>query len=130
MPFTHHNDPFPRAVDPGLARDSAVDLPVAMLMDLDDTIVSYSTYAGPCWKRVCYNVADRIEGVGGEELYRTLAEARTWFWADPIGIGRTARTCRSRFSASSTMAFAVLALKTGNWLERSQNRTNVNAERR
>lgn len=83
MPFPHHNDPFPRAVDPGLARDSAVDLPVAMLMDLDDTIVSYSTYAGPCWKRVCYDVAARIEGVGGEELYRTLAEARTWFWADP-----------------------------------------------
>ena len=83
MTFPHHDDHFPRAVDPGLARDSVMDLPVAMLMDLDDTIVSYSTYAGPCWKRVCCNVADRIEGVGGEELYRTLAESRTWFWADP-----------------------------------------------
>lgn len=60
-----------------------MDLPVAMLMDLDDTIVSYSTYAGPCWKRVCCNAAGRIEGVGAEELDRTLTEARTWFWADP-----------------------------------------------
>ena len=83
MRFSHNDDHFPRAVDRGLARDSVLDLPVAMLMDLDDTIVSYSTYAGPCWKRVCYNAADRIEGVGGAELYRTLAEARTWFWADP-----------------------------------------------
>ena len=58
-------------------------LPVAMLVDLDDTIVSYSTYAGPCWKRVCYDTAGRIDGVDAESLYTTLTAARTWFWADP-----------------------------------------------
>ncbi len=81
--------PFPAgsgagaADDSTLTRESALDLPAAMLMDLDDTIVSYSTYAGPCWKRVCCDAAGGIEGVGAEDLYRTLTEARTWFWADP-----------------------------------------------
>ena len=68
---------------PALESDSVLNLPVAMLMDLDDTIVSYSTYAGPCWKRVCHDAAGRIDGIDAETLYRTLAEARTWFWADP-----------------------------------------------
>lgn len=58
-------------------------LPVAILMDLDDTIVSYSTYAGPCWKRVCCDAAGRIDGVDAEELYTTLTAAKTWFWSDP-----------------------------------------------
>ena len=60
-----------------------MNLPVAMLLDLDDTIVSYSTYAGPCWKRVCYDAAGRIDAADGEELYRALTESRTWFWGDP-----------------------------------------------
>ncbi|MDE2998113.1 MAG: HAD family hydrolase [Gemmatimonadota bacterium] len=60
-----------------------MNLPVAILIDLDDTIVSYSTYAGPCWKRACYDAAGRIDGADAEELYRTLTEAKTWFWADP-----------------------------------------------
>ena len=54
LPFT------PGAADEStLTRDTAMDLPVAMLMDLDDTIVSYSTYAGPCWQRVCHDAAGR-----------------------------------------------------------------------
>lgn len=60
-----------------------MDLPVAMLMDLDDTVVSYSTYAGPCWKRVCCDSAGGIDGVDAETLYSTLTEVRTWFWSDP-----------------------------------------------
>ncbi len=66
-----------------LTGDSVLKLPVAILMDLDDTIVSFSTYAGPCWKRVCRDTSGRIAGVGTEDLYRTLTEARMWFWADP-----------------------------------------------
>ena len=58
-------------------------LPAAMLMDLDDTIVSYSTYAGPCWKRVCEEAACGIPGADANELLRALNEARTWFWGDP-----------------------------------------------
>ncbi len=66
-----------------IARDSVLHLPVAILIDLDDTIVSYSTYAEPCWKRVCDRAAGRIDGANADELYRTLTEARTWFWGDP-----------------------------------------------
>ncbi len=58
-------------------------LPGAMLIDLDDTIISYSTYAEPCWKRVSDQAASQIDGTSAEELYRTLNEARTWFWGDP-----------------------------------------------
>ena len=63
--------------------ESVLRLPVAMLIDLDDTIISYSTYAEPCWKRVCHQAAGRIDRANAEELYRTLTEIRTWFWADP-----------------------------------------------
>ena len=66
-----------------IERGSALRLPAAMLMDLDDTIVSYSTHAGPCWTRVCDEAAGGIDGVDADTLYRTLTEARTWFWADP-----------------------------------------------
>lgn len=59
------------------------DLPEAMLVDLDDTIISYSTYAEPCWAAACRRFAGHVDGCTADELYNTLCETRTWFWGDP-----------------------------------------------
>lgn len=61
----------------------AESLPKAILLDLDDTILTFSAGADPCWRKVCRKFAPRMEGVMPEELFRAIKESRTWFWSDP-----------------------------------------------
>lgn len=58
------------------------NLPGAMLLDLDDTILAFSASAGPCWRSVCERFAPRVDGVTAEALLSAIDEARGWFWAD------------------------------------------------
>ena len=58
-------------------------LPKAMLLDLDDTILTLSANADPCWQRVCERYAPRIEGLSPEKLFAAIKERRDWFWGDP-----------------------------------------------
>jgi putative hydrolase of the HAD superfamily len=59
------------------------DLPKAILLDLDDTILDFSAGAGRCWQRVCERFAPRFEGLKPAALLAAIEERRLWFWADP-----------------------------------------------
>ena len=56
--------------------------PKAVLVDLDDTILSFRAGAGPCWERVCATYAPRLD-LSAEALLDAIDERRTWFWSDP-----------------------------------------------
>ena len=59
-------------------------LPKAMLLDLDDTIISFSSHADACWRATSERFASQVDGrVTPETLYTTIQESRRWFWADP-----------------------------------------------
>ena len=60
-----------------------IDLPKAMLIDLDDTIISYSTHSEPCWKAACDRFAPCAPGLSPQDLYATVRDTRIWFWSDP-----------------------------------------------
>jgi putative hydrolase of the HAD superfamily len=59
------------------------DLPRAILLDLDDTIVDLSGSADRCWQSVCERFAPRIEGLAPATLLAAIAQGRLWFWDDP-----------------------------------------------
>jgi putative hydrolase of the HAD superfamily len=59
------------------------DLPRAILLDLDDTILDLSASADRCWQRVCERFAPRIEGLAPARLLAAIAERRLWFWDHP-----------------------------------------------
>ena len=59
-------------------------LPQAMLLDLDDTILSYSAHAEPCWLSACAMHGDRLGEITVDTLYRAVQDARKWFWSDPV----------------------------------------------
>lgn len=59
-------------------------LPKAMLLDLDDTIISFSAHADACWRAASERFAAQVNGsVSPETLYTTIQESRRWFWSDP-----------------------------------------------
>ncbi len=58
-------------------------LPKAMLIDLDDTIVAYSSLAEGIWMSACERFAPRAEGLQPDVLYKAVQESRRWFWSDP-----------------------------------------------
>ena len=60
-----------------------VDLPPAIIFDMDDTILSDDEAAEKCWRQVCYDFAHRITACPPEELVSVIREIRRWYWADP-----------------------------------------------
>ena len=57
--------------------------PRAVLLDLDDTIVSCDAGADPAWCAVCGLYASRAGGLDGEALFASIDRVRDWFWSDP-----------------------------------------------
>jgi putative hydrolase of the HAD superfamily len=56
-----------------------------MLLDLDDTLISYDGASDVAWTEVCKRFADDFpSGVGGEKLHKTLQAIREWYWSDPM----------------------------------------------
>lgn len=55
-------------------------LPAGMLLDLDDTILTYEAISGAAWRAVCQAEARHLDP---EELDRVLRETRRWYWSDP-----------------------------------------------
>ena len=60
-----------------------VDLPKALLVDLDDTILLYDAVAPEAWQQVCDKFAPRIPGLRAERLRSAIAETSDWYWSDP-----------------------------------------------
>jgi len=56
--------------------------PLAILLDLDDTIVSLMEGAEPSWHEAAARFAGRVRGLSAEELSRVLRASRNWFWTD------------------------------------------------
>ena len=52
----------------------------ALLLDLDDTLLDYSSGVDACWEAACASAA---AGVAQAALVAALAEARRSFWRDP-----------------------------------------------
>jgi putative hydrolase of the HAD superfamily len=57
-------------------------LPKAILLDLDDTILSYGS-PEECWRRVCEQFAGRLTGCTVKALFAAIDESRLWYWDDP-----------------------------------------------
>ncbi len=59
------------------------DLPKAILLDLDDTILADSVNAAHCWQVVCKNAAAELSGSQPQALLAEIDKARKWYWSDP-----------------------------------------------
>jgi putative hydrolase of the HAD superfamily len=53
----------------------------AVLFDLDDTLIDYSSRVAECWDAACACVAET--GIDAAALARTVHDVRAWFWSDP-----------------------------------------------
>jgi HAD superfamily hydrolase (TIGR01509 family) len=57
------------------------DLPRALLLDMDDTILDDSSTVEACWNRVCSEFAGAA-GVEAASLHSAVAAEKDWFWSD------------------------------------------------
>ena len=57
--------------------------PKAMLIDLDDTILSYEFGSADVCRRVCQQYIDDLPGWTVPQLMEGIDSYRRWFWADP-----------------------------------------------
>lgn len=60
-----------------------MDLPRAILLDLDDTLIDDSGPVETCWADACAEAARRDPAVGPTALRRAIAEYAGWWWRDP-----------------------------------------------
>jgi putative hydrolase of the HAD superfamily len=58
------------------------DLPPALLLDMDDTILDDSSTVEECWNRVCARFAGPA-GVEEAPFRAALRAEKDWFWSDP-----------------------------------------------
>lgn len=59
------------------------DLPPAMLIDMDDTILTLSETSTRCWGELCVIYADRMPTVETQAMLEILDGIRADFWRDP-----------------------------------------------
>ena len=59
-----------------------MDLPKALLIDLDDTILDSAGNADEVWLEVSREFAGRLGGVTPEELHSAVVDTRDWLWGD------------------------------------------------
>ena len=61
-----------------------IHLPKAMIVDLDDTLITYSAAGDAAWRAVCTRHAASVgSGMDAERLFQVLEETRHAFWSDP-----------------------------------------------
>ena len=58
-------------------------LPKAMLIDLDDTILAYESGSGVIWRRICQQYIDKLQGCTVNQLMEGIESYRRWYWSDP-----------------------------------------------
>src|SRR5438093_1179563 len=57
--------------------------PKAVLLDLDDTILSFDAGAAGCWQAICARFAPRLDTCDAAALLAAIDATRRWFWSDP-----------------------------------------------
>ena len=60
-----------------------MQLPEAIIFDLDDTIIDDSGAVAASWDEVCREAATRINGLDPAALLAAIERERDWFWSDP-----------------------------------------------
>ena len=60
-----------------------MQLPQAIIFDLDDTIVDDSSDVAACWEQTCREAAARIAGLDPVALRAAIERERDSFWSDP-----------------------------------------------
>jgi len=60
-----------------------MNLPKAILFDLDDTLLDYDGKADETWRHVCARFAPEA-GVEAEALYHAIRDYAEWHWSDPV----------------------------------------------
>ena len=60
-----------------------MQLPEAIIFDLDDTIVDDSSDVAACWEQTCREAAARIAGLSPVVLRAAIERERDSFWSDP-----------------------------------------------
>ncbi len=58
------------------------DLPKALLLDLDDTILDWYSDPDDAWLQLCREFAGSLGDVPAEELQAAVLQARDWYWSD------------------------------------------------
>src|SRR5438874_9907558 len=58
-------------------------VPIAMLLDLDDTILDDSGNVGSCWRDACLDHRPELGTLDPGTLYDAVERTREWFWSDP-----------------------------------------------
>lgn len=53
------------------------------MIDLDDTLIDFTSDAESSWRVVCGEAAERVPGLDAGLLYDAIAHTRDWFWSDP-----------------------------------------------
>ena len=56
--------------------------PKGVLLDLDDTILSFNAYVDHCWRKVSRSFSEHHGGPPVPELLAAIDKARKWYWSD------------------------------------------------
>lgn len=96
------------------------ELPQAMLIDLDDTILAYDKVARPTWQEVCEKYEPDLPGVSVDQMLEAIDQYRKWYWSDPVrhrkarlGLGSTRGDVVAGGFEKLGIAAPELALKMG-----------------
>ena len=73
-----------------------MNLPRALLVDLDDTVLDAHRNPDEAWIGVCREFADRLGAASPEDLQTAILESRDWMWGDPD------RSRRARLNMTGT----------------------------
>ena len=57
-------------------------MPTAICLDMDDTILDFSSGVDACWERVCEDFAAEHEGLSAPALRTAIDDYRAWYWSD------------------------------------------------
>ena len=58
-------------------------LPIAILFDLDDTLISSHLHPRDAWKRAIVALDEQPVGLDADDAATALHQAARWFWSDP-----------------------------------------------
>jgi putative hydrolase of the HAD superfamily len=56
--------------------------PLAILLDMDDTILEDTVSTAVCWQKACRQFAAEIKPIMPEALVAQIDEVRAWYWSD------------------------------------------------
>jgi putative hydrolase of the HAD superfamily len=57
--------------------------PLAILLDLDDTILDDSSLVDACWSQACESHAERFAPVPVDDVLDSIRKLSRWYWSDP-----------------------------------------------